>query len=102
MNTTSAVAGERLLRACSSFWTSGSQRSGDFFAGADFSSVWVLLAAVSGLVECSVARSVMAVRSVSRCSARWRGDSCIGGTRAGDVEPGNCEMPGVWMWALQV
>jgi hypothetical protein len=25
-----------------------------------------------------------------------------GVTRAGDVEPGNCEMPGVWMWALQV
>ena len=79
MNTTSAVAGERLLRACSSFWTSGSQRSGDFFVGADFSSVWVKLAAVSGLVECSVARSVMAVRSASRWSERWRGDSCIGG-----------------------
>jgi|GEM_PF-1498379 len=38
MNTTSLVGGERLANACSSFWTSGSQRSGDFFAGADFSS----------------------------------------------------------------
>lgn len=36
MKTTSAVAGERLARACSSFRTSGSQRSGDFFSGGFF------------------------------------------------------------------
>ncbi len=36
-----------------------------------------------------------------QCALAW-GQLHWGGTRAGDVEPGNCEMPGVWMWALQV
>jgi len=79
MKTKSAVAGERLVRACSSFRTSGSQRSGDFFSGVDFSSRCVVLAAVSGLGYCSrvVSRSERVVRAVSRCSLRCRGVLCI-------------------------